>query len=227
MAKRGKRYKDAVKKAGEKESLNLSDAIEKAKENSYSNFTGSIDLHVSINVPKDTDPKSIRSAITLPNATGDQDKQIIVFTEDKADEAEKAGAVKAGLEDLIKAVKDGSIDFDVAIASPSVMPKIGQLGKILGPKGLMPSPKNGTVTEDIKSAVEEYLKGKSNFACDEGGVLHISLGKADMETEKLVENAKSFIEEVVKVVGKPRPIVLKSIHVSPSMGPSVPVELEN
>lgn len=223
MGKRGKKYKKAIKESGPKETLELDKAIEKAKANAYSNFKGSIDLHVAIHVPKDKDPKSIRGAITLPNAVKDQDTKIIVFTEEKADEAKKAGAVEAGLKNLIKAVKEGSVDFDVAIATPSVMPQIAQLGKILGPKGLMPSPKNGTVTEDIEAAIQEYKKGKSNFSCDEGGVLHISLGNSEMDTEKLMENAEAFIEEVVKVIGKPRPILLKSVHVSPTMGPSVKV----
>lgn len=135
------------------------------------------------------------------------------------------GADFVGIDNITKDVKAGKIDFDVVIATPSVMPKIAILGKELGPKGLMPNPKNGTVTDDIVSAISEYKKGKQTFACDPSGVMHIAVGKLDLEDEKLLENIKVAVSAIAEVVGKAPELAIQSMHLAPTMGQSVKVTL--
>ena len=223
MARRSKKYVEAAKKAVVKDMV-LLDAVKQAKKNSYSKFKGTLTLHLAINVPKDKEAKSIKGSIALPHSSSTKTVRIAVFTTaDKVEAALKAGADKAGLEDLIKEIKGGKIDFDIAMATPDVMPKIAILGKELGPKGLMPNPKTGTVTNDIAKTVEEYKKGKLNFACDESGVLHFPVGKVDLDDEKIVENIHACIEKSAEVVGKTVKAIIKSIHVAPTMGKSIKV----
>lgn len=222
--KRGKNYKNSIKNFDKSTSYSLADGVEKVKELSYSKFVGSLEIHIDLKLPKDKDPKSLKGAISLPNTTAQKDVKIAVFcTPEKEDEAKKAGADIVGLDTLIKDVKAGKIDFDVAIATPDVMPKIAVLGKELGPKGLMPSPKNETVTEDIASAVSEYKKGKQTFACDPSGVVHMSVGKLDLESEKLIENIHAAVEAIAEVIGKTPEFAIEKMHIAPTMGQSVKV----
>ena len=152
--KRGKIYKKLTKNLDRTFSYSLKDGVKKAKELSYSKFVGSLEIHVDLKLPKDKDPKSLKGAVSLPHATSTKDVKVAVFcTPEKEDEAKKAGADLVGMEAIMKDVKDGKIEFDVAIATPSVMPKIAVLGKELGPKGLIPNLKSGTVTYDIAEAV--------------------------------------------------------------------------
>jgi large subunit ribosomal protein L1 len=223
--KRGKKYKKIAEKNNTEEVFSLEEGIKKVKENSYSSFVGSIDLHVSINIPKDTDPKSIKGAVALPHSTGAKGAKVAVFTTpDRDEEATKAGADLVGMDKLTKDVNAGKIDFDVAIATPSVMPKIAILGKVLGPKGLMPNPKNGTVTEDITKAVEEYKKGKQKFACDTSGVMHFLVGKVDMDDDKVIENIHIAMQSISDTLGKNINQLIKTAHLAPTMGPSVKIE---
>jgi large subunit ribosomal protein L1 len=225
MAKRGKKYKEMKKKFDNKE-YSLEEAIEKAKETSYSSFPGSISLHFAMKLPKDKDPKSIKGTLSLPNAVKDEEKRIIVFCEDDfADKAKKAGAVEAGLDDLVKKVQDGWSDFDIAIGTPEVMGKIAVLGRYLGPQGLMPNPKTGTLVESdkIDKAIEEFQKGKSRFVSDDTGVVHILVGNVEMDTEKIVENIMKAIDKVSETVSKPTKQLAKSLTVSPTMGAGVRV----
>ncbi len=155
--KRGKKYIDSVKKYNPAEIYTLKDGIEKVKELSYSTFTGTLEVHADIIIPKDRDPKSIKGAYTLPHSSGKSDVKIAVFCPvDLEKEAKKAGADIVGLDKLTKDIKAGKIEFDVAIATSSIMPTIAVLGKELGPKGLMPNPKNGTVTDDLTETIKEY-----------------------------------------------------------------------
>jgi len=223
--KRGKKYKKIVKDLNSEEIFSLTDSIKQVKENSYSSFVGSIDLHVAINIPKDTDPKSIKGAIALPHSVGAKSVKVAVFTTpDRDKEATKAGADIVGLDKLTKDIQAKKINFDVAIATPSVMPKIAILGKELGPKGLMPNPKNGTVTEDITTAVKEYKQGKQQFACDTSGVLHFLVGKMEMEDEKVIENVHTAMQAISDVLGKSLNQLIKSVHLAPTMGPSAKIE---
>jgi len=221
--KRGKKYKKATKDLDRSKQYSLEDAVKKVKELSYSKFVGSLELHVDIKVPKNTDPKSIKGSITLPHSKGSEDVKIAVFTEDKQDEAKKAGADFYNLEKLMKDVKEGNIEFDVAIATPSVMPQIAVLGKELGPRGLMPNPKVGTVTEDIASVVEEYKKGKQDFACDPSGAIHFKVGRLDMDNEELIENVHEAAKAIEAAVGKNYEQAVNKLHLAPTMGPSVKV----
>lgn len=222
--KRGKIYKKLTKNLDRTVSYSLKDGVKKAKELSYSKFVGSLEIHVDLKLPKDKDPKSLKGAVSLPHATSTKDVKVAVFcTPEKEDEAKKAGADLVGMEAIMKDVKDGKIEFDVAIATPSVMPKIAVLGKELGPKGLMPNPKNGTVTDDIAEVVSEYKKGKQTFACDPSGVVHMSVGKIDLEDEKLIENIHVAVQAIADIVGKTPELAIERMHLAPTMGPSVKV----
>lgn len=226
MAQHGKKYREVAKKAVQKE-LVASEAVKAAKKNSYSKFVGTLGLHVAIVVPKDKDAKSIKGSIALPFPI-EKKVRIAVFTlPENQEAAKKAGADKVGLEDLVKEIKGGVIDFDVAIATPDVMPKIAALGKELGPKGLMPNPRNGTVATDVAAAIAEYRKGKLNFTCDEGGVIHYVVGKVDTEDEKIIENIKACIAKTGEVLSKPARQVIKTAHIAPTMGMSVKLILED
>lgn len=222
--KRGKIYKKLTKNLDRTFSYSLKDGVKKAKELSYSKFVGSLEIHVDLKLPKDKDPKSLKGAVSLPHATSTKDVKVAVFcTPEKEDEAKKAGADLVGMEAIMKDVKDGKIEFDVAIATPSVMPKIAVLGKELGPKGLMPNPKNGTVTDDIAEVVSEYKKGKQTFACDPSGVVHMSVGKIDLEDEKLIENIHVAVQAIADIVGKTPELAIERMHLAPTMGPSVKI----
>jgi len=220
--KRGKRYTKSIKGYDNDVIFNLKEGIEQAKKLSYSNFVGTLEVHADIKVPKDRDPKSIKGAYSLPHSSGTSDIKIAVFcSPDMEDIAKKAGADIVGLEKLTKDIKAGKTEFDVAIATPSVMASIAALGRELGPKGLMPSPKNGTVTEDIANAVKEYKQGKQTFVCDEGGVIHMNAGKLDMPTEDLIENVHACITIIEEVLNKSHSQLLKGLHLAPSMGAGV------
>jgi large subunit ribosomal protein L1 len=222
--KRGKKYKKIIKDLDRSETYSLEDGIKKVKSLSYSKFTGTLELHADIVVGKDKDPKSIKGSVSLPHSVSGKGVKIAVFTTpDKEAEAKKAGADIVGLEKLMKDIKAGKIEFDVAIATPFVMAKIAVLGKELGPKGLMPNPKVGTVTDDITSVVEEYKKGKQTFTCDASGVIHMGVGKLDMEDEKLIENIHTAISAIETAVGKGYMQAIKRLHLAPTMGPSVKV----
>jgi large subunit ribosomal protein L1 len=222
--KRGKIYKKLTKNLDRTVSYSLKDGVKKAKELSYSKFVGSLEIHVDLKLPKDKDPKSLKGAVSLPHATSTKDVKVAVFcTPEKEDEAKKAGADFVGMEAIMKDVKEGKIEFDVAIATPSVMPKIAVLGKELGPKGLMPNPKSGTVTDDIAEAVSEYKKGKQTFACDPSGVVHMNVGKIDLDDEKLIENIHIAVQAIADVIGKTPELTVERMHLAPTMGPSVKI----
>ena len=222
--KRGKKYTKIAKNLDKSISYNLKDGVKKVKELSYSKFVGSIELHVDLKLPKNKDPKSLKGAVSLPHSSSKKTVKVAVFcTPDMEGKAKEAGADFVGIESITKDVKEGKIEFDVAIATPSVMAKIAVLGKELGPKGLMPNPKNGTVTDDIASAVAEYKKGKQTFACDLSGVIHMSVGKIDLEDEKIIENIHSAVLAISEVLGKTPELSIQRMHLAPTMGPSVKI----
>lgn len=223
MTKRGKKYKQMIKDYKDQE-YNLDEAIKKAKETSYTKFPGSIELHFAMTLPKDKEAKSIKGSFALPHPVKTEDVKIIVFCEkDQVEKAKKADAVEAGLDDLIKKIQDGWMDFDIALAVPSVMPKIAVLGRQLGPKGLMPNPKTGTLVEDVAKAIGEFKKGKTKFACDEGGVVHLVVGKVDTDDKKIQENIATAIKEIATVIGKSPSALVKSVALSATMGAGVKV----
>lgn len=225
--KRGKKYRKMQENFEDKE-YPLSKAIKVAKNSSYTKFTGSMELHLAMKTPKDKDPKSIKGSFSLPNPvqTNDDIKIVVFCPKEDVEAAKKAGAVEAGLEDLVKKIQDGWSDFDMVLAVPQVMGQIAVLGKQLGPKGLMPNPKTGTLVDsvdDIAKTIEEFKKGKTNFACDETGVVHLVVGKTDTDDEKIAENVRFAIEQVAEVVGKNPESLYKSIFLSPTMGAGVKV----
>jgi len=222
MGHRSKRYKSLVEQLS-KEPIALAEAVDKVK-SFEAKFDQSIDFVMNLGIdPKQAD-QLIRGSISLPHGIGKQ-KKVVAFCEDSDIEAAKeAGAIEAGNDDLVKKVSDGWLDFDVAIASPKVMGKVGKLGRILGPQGKMPSPKNGTITTEIANAVAEFVAGKVEFRNDAGGNVHIVVGKQSFESQKLVENIEAFVSHIKKI--KPsaaKGIYIKKMCISATMSPSITV----
>ena len=221
MRVKSKRYKKESEQLS-KESLGLTDAVEKVKSFKSVKFDQSIEcvLHLGID-PKQAD-QLVRGSISLPHGIGKQ-KKVIAFCEDSdVEAAQSAGAVEAGCDELVKKITDGWMDFDVAIASPKVMGKVGKLGRTLGPQGKMPSPKNGTVTGNVVTAVAEFAAGKVEFRNDAGGNVHVVVGKQSFEKEKLVENIDAFVSHIKKI--KPsaaKGTYIKKMSISATMSPSI------
>ncbi len=221
MKKRSKRYNEDFKKA-DQEPLGLAAAVTKIKSFASTKFDQSVEcvMHLGID-PKHAD-QMIRGAISLPNGIG-KARKVIAFCEDSdIDAAKEAGAIEAGSDDLVKKIMDGWLDFDVAIASPKVMGKAGKLGRVLGPQGKMPSPKNGTVTMDVIAAVKDFAAGKVEFRNDAGGNIHAVVGKVGFEEAKLTENIDTFISHIKKM--KPSTVkgtYIKKVAISATMSPSV------
>ena len=225
MRVRSKRYTKESEQSG-KETLSLTAAVEKVKSFKSVKFDQTVECVMWLGIdPKQAD-QLVRGSISLPNGIGKQ-KRVIAFCEDSQIEAaKKAGAVDAGCDELVKKVSDGWADFDVAIASPKVMGKVGKLGRVLGPQGKMPSPKNGTVTGNVTEAVAEFAAGKVEFRNDSGGNIHVVVGKQSFETKKLVENIEAFVAHIKKI--KPtaaKGTYLKKMCISATMSPGVAVEI--
>lgn len=224
MRVKSKRYKKESEQLSEG-NLSLTDAVEKIKSFKSVKFDQSIEcvMHLGID-PKQAD-QLVRGSISLPHGIGKQ-KKVVAFCEDSDVEACKsAGAIEAGCDELVKKVSDGWLDFDVAIASPKVMGKVGKLGRVLGPQGKMPSPKNGTVTADVAKAVGEFAAGKIEFRNDAGGNIHVVVGKQSFEKEKLVENIDAFISHIRKI--KPaasKGTYIKKVSISATMSPGVTID---
>lgn len=225
MRVRSKRYQKESQQVS-KEAVGLTVAVEKIKSFKGVKFDQSVEcvLHLGID-PKQAD-QLVRGSISLPHGIGKQ-KRVIAFCEDsEAEAARKAGAVEAGCDALVKKVSDGWAEFDVAIASPKVMGKVGKLGRVLGPQGKMPSPKNGTVTPDVVTAVSEFAAGKVEFRNDAGSNVHVVVGKQSFDTGKLVENIEAFVSHLKKI--KPvaaKGTYIKKMCISSTMGPSVMVSI--
>ncbi len=220
-----KRYKAEAEKLG-KEVMSLSDAVEKIQSFKAVKFDQTVECVLSLGIdPKQAD-QLVRGAISLPHGIGKK-KKVIAFCEDSdIEEAKKAGAMEAGSDELIKKITDGWLDFDVAIASPKLMGKAGKLGRVLGPQGKMPSPKNGTVTPDVIKAVTEFAAGKVEFRNDAGGNVHVVVGKQSFEKEKLVDNIEALVSHIKKM--KPsaiKGIYMKKVVLSATMSPGVTVNL--
>jgi large subunit ribosomal protein L1 len=224
MQVRSKRYKKESQQAG-KETLSLAAAVEKVKSFKSVKFDQTVECVMQLGIdPKQAD-QLVRGSISLPNGIGKQ-KRVIAFCEDSDIEAaKKAGAIEAGCDELVKKISDGWADFDVAIASPKVMGKVGKLGRVLGPQGKMPSPKNGTVTADVTEAVAEFAAGKVEYRNDSGGNVHAVVGKQSFETGKLIENIEAFVTHIKKI--KPaaaKGTYLKKMCISAAMSPGITVD---
>lgn len=225
MAKITKNRKLALTKIDADKQYKLKEASELIKSITTTKFDSSVDLDIRLGVDPRKANQMVRGVVTLPNGTGKEVRVLVLCTPDKEEEAKAAGADYVGLDDYIEKIKGGWTDIDVIITMPSVMGKVGALGRVLGPRGLMPNPKSGTVTMEIGSAVKEVKQGKIDFKVDKYGIIHSSIGKVSFTPEQLVENAKEFINTVVKL--KPsaqKGTYIKSIYLSSTMSPGVKID---
>jgi large subunit ribosomal protein L1 len=218
MMARGKKYKAVVEEHKEAKAPEaVETAIDQVKAQSYTKFAGSVEVHISTKSKEKE--VSIRGSVSLPHAFGSE-KKVLVFCDDKdAEKAKKAGADFAGITELKKKIEEGWMGFDVVLATPQAMGQIAMLGKVLGPKGLMPNPKAGTVISGF-DAIKSFKSGKLTFKNDTAGTIHASVGKTDMETKAIAENLKAFVEAVREATNKAKATV-KNIHIAPTMGPSI------
>src|ERR1700755_1482636 len=220
-----KKRKAAVAKVDKNKLYTLKEATSLVKEVNTTKFDSSVDLHVRLGVdPKKAD-QSIRGTVSLPHGTGKTKRVLVLCTPDKENDAKNAGADYVGLDEFIQKIEGGWVDVDVIIATPSVMPKIGKLGKVLGPRNLMPNPKTGTVTNDVAAAVNEVKGGKIAFKVDKAGIIHASIGRVSFTPEKIAENGNEFINAIIKA--KPataKGTYLKSVFMASSMSPGIPVD---
>ena len=225
MAKLTKNRKESLTKFETEKLYSLKEASDVVKNFSKLKFDSSIDLAVNLGVdPKKAD-QNVRGIVSLPNGTGKDVKVLALVTPDKEDEAKKAGADFVGLDEFLKKIKDGWTDVDVIITMPSVMGKLGPLGKILGPRGLMPNPKTGTVTMNVGKAVEETKAGKIDFKVDKNGTIHVAIGKVSFSSDKIYQNAKEVLDNIIKI--KPsssKGIYMKSIFMSSTMSPGIKID---
>lgn len=223
--KQSKRFKAASSKVEVKKFYSVADAIEIVKANATAKFVEAVDIAVRLGVdPKKAD-QAVRGTVALPHGIGKEVRVLVIAKPPKDEEARAAGADHVGFQDYILKIQQGWAEIDVIIATPDSMGELGKLGKVLGPRGLMPNPKSGTVTTDVAKAVKEVKAGKIEFRVDKAGILHATLGKANFEKEKLVENVNAFLSTVARL--KPASAkgqYIKSISLSSTMGPGVHVE---
>lgn len=225
MAQITKKQKEARAKVDRNISYTVADASKLVKDISNANFDESVDLAVRLNVDPRKANQMVRGVVTLPNGTGKQTTVLALVTPDKEEEAKQAGADYVGLDEFIEKIKGGWTDVDVIVTMPSVMGKLGPLGRILGPRGLMPNPKTGTVTMDVAKAVSDVKGGKIDFKVDKTGIVHALIGKTSFSPDKIAGNARELLTSIVKL--KPQTVkgvYIKSIYMSSTMSPSVAID---
>ena len=228
MSKLTKNKKAALAKYEKAKVYSLKEASSVVKKISYTKFDSSVDIDVKLGVDPRQANQMVRGSVSLPHGTGKQKKVLVLCTPDKEDEAKGAGADYVGLDDYIEKISGGWVDVDVIITMPSIMGKLGRLGKILGPRNLMPNPKTGTVTMDIAKAVAEVKAGKIDFKVDKTGIIHTAVGKVSFDPDKIFENAKEVIDTITKL--KPsasKGTYLRSITMSSSMSPGIKVDVKS
>jgi large subunit ribosomal protein L1 len=222
-----KRNKQILKSVDLKKEYTIDDAVKALKENSKVKFNESVDCAVRLGVDPRHADQMVRGTVTLPNGTGKEVKVLVIAKGGKAQEALDAGADFAGFEEYLEKIKGGWTDIDVIVSTPDSMGELGKLGRILGPKGLMPNPKSGTVTQDVANAVKEVKAGKIDFRVEKAGIVHTSIGKMNFEADKLAENARAFLNTIVKL--KPASAkgqYIKSIYLTSTMGPGLKISKE-
>ncbi len=226
MAKHGKRIKAARDAFGGKENLSVEDALALVKSSATAKFDETVEVAMNLGVDPRHADQMVRGVVTLPNGTGKTVRVAVFARGPKADEAKAAGADIVGAEDLMETIQSGKIEFDRCIATPDMMPIVGRLGKILGPRNLMPNPKVGTVTMDVAEAVNSAKGGQVQFKVEKAGIIHAGIGKVSFDAAKLAENLRAFVDAVAK--SKPsgaKGAYLKKVSVSSSMGPGVSVDI--
>jgi len=220
-----KKRKIAATKVDKNKTYSLRDASTLVKDINTTKFDASVDLHIRLGIdPKKAD-QSVRGTVSLPHGTGKTKKVLVLCTPDKEAEAKSAGADFVGLDEFIQKIEGGWVDIDVIVATPSVMPRIGKLGKVLGPRNLMPNPKTGTVTNDVSAAVKEVKGGKIAFKVDKAGIIHASIGRISFSTEKITENSQELINAIIKA--KPataKGTYVKSVFMASTMSPSISID---
>jgi large subunit ribosomal protein L1 len=228
MAKYGKRTRAAREAFSGKGNLSIAEAVALVKANAKAKFDETVDVSMNLGIDPRHADQMVRGVVTLPNGTGKTTRVAVFARGAKADEAKEAGADIVGAEDLMETIQGGKIEFDRCIATPDMMPIVGRLGKVLGPRNLMPNPKVGTVTMDVKEAVEAAKGGQVQFKAEKAGVVHAGIGKASFSEEQLAENLKAFVGAVQKA--KPtgaKGTYMKAINLSSTMGPGVTVDVAN
>ena len=229
MKKKSKRYTEALSKIEKGKLYSLEEAVKLVKETSTSKFDGTVEIAVRLNLDTKKNDQQLRGAIVLPHGTGKAKKVLVLAKGDQAKAAVDAGADFVGDMDMItKIEKENWFEFDVIIATPEMMPLLGKLGKVLGPKGLMPNPKTGTVTVDTKKAVEDVKKGRVEYRTDSYANVHALVGKVSFEEEKLADNIKAFMDVIIK--SKPQAakgVYLKGVSIASTMGPGIKVDLSS
>ncbi len=230
MAKLTKKRKEANAKVDKNKLYSLTEASALVKEVNVANFKegASVDLHIRLGVDPRKADQAIRGTVSLPHGTGKSKKVVVICSSDKEAEANEAGADLVGLDEVVDKIKGGWTDFDVMIATPNVMAKVGQLGRILGPRGLMPNPKTGTITMDVAGAVSEVKKGKISFRVDKNGQIHASVGRVTFTPEQIEGNAKELIATLSKM--KPssaKGTYFKGISMASTMSPGIPVDVKS
>ena len=227
--KKGKKYLEAVSKVDKTRVYTLDEAVKLVKETSVSKFDGSVEIAMRLNLDTRKSDQQLRGAIVLPNGTGKEKKVLVIAKGDNAKAAKEAGADYVGDTDMLEKIeKENWLDFDVMIATPDMMPLLGKLGKVLGPKGLMPNPKTGTVTTDVKKAVNDVKKGRVEYKTDSYGNVHALVGKVSFTEDQLKENIKAFMNIIIK--SKPsvvKGVYVKNISLSTTMGPGIKLDVNS
>ncbi|MBN2729359.1 MAG: 50S ribosomal protein L1 [Bacteroidales bacterium] len=228
MATLSKNKKKIIEKLDKNTQYPLTDAVKLVKEVAYSKFDESVDVAVRLGVDPRKANQMVRGTVTLPHGTGKTIRVLVLCNPDKEAEAKEGGADFVGLDDYITKIKGGWTDFDVVITTPNVMPKVGPLGKVLGPRGLMPNPKTGTVTMDVGKAVQDVKAGKIDFKVDKYGIIHASVGKVSFDANKLEDNTREVLSSIMKL--KPaaaKGTYMKSVYLSSTMGPGIHVDIKS
>jgi len=225
MPKRGKNYNSKVENYDKTEMLTLEEAVKKVVEMSYAKFDETFDIAMKLGVDPRHADQMIRSSVVLPNGTGKETRVLVFAKGPKEAEAKEAGADYVGSDDLVEKIKDGWLEFDKTVATPDMMGTVGKIGRILGPRNLMPNAKLGTVTFDLENVIKEIKSGKVDFKVDKNGIIHAGIGKVSFGAEKLIENVLAFVDKIIQL--KPsssKGVYLKSVTVSSTMGPGVKVD---
>ncbi|MEI6124593.1 MAG: 50S ribosomal protein L1 [Bacteroidota bacterium] len=228
MTKISKKRKEALKLVDKSKVVSLEEAAELVKKITFTKFDASVDIDVRLGVDPRKADQMVRGIVTLPHGTGKTVRVLVLCTPDKEEEAKNAGADYYGLDDYINKIKEGWTDVDVIITMPSVMPKVGALGRILGPRGLMPNPKSGTVTMEIGKAVNEVKAGKIDFKVDKYGIIHAGIAKVSFDSDKIADNAKEILQTILRL--KPssaKGTYVKSIFMSTTMSPGIQVDTKS